>query len=106
MDYSPYTSSQWLDALAGGLGGAVKAMTLQGTWWQKFSSILAGAICALYLAPVFDVMLESTIGKLLPTDRAALHLGGFLCGMVGLGIVGFVIGVFKQWAELKGVKQS
>lgn len=105
MDYSPFTAGQWQDALAGGLGGAIKAMTIQGSWRDKAVAVIAGGICAIYLAPLSDAILEPTIGKFLSSSDASLHLGGFICGVVGLGAVGFILGIVKKWAGSKGVDQ-
>lgn len=97
----PYSSGQLLDALAGGLGGMVKWMGMALPWKDGVVAILVGAICATYLAPIGDAMLEPILGKLLASEKQANHLGGFVVGIIGIGVVGFIMGFFKTWQASK-----
>ena len=101
MIEGPYSNGQLLDALAGGLGGMVKWMGMALPWKDGVVAILVGAICATYLAPIGDAMLEPILGKLLASEKQANHLGGFVVGIIGIGIVGFIMGFFNTWQASK-----
>jgi len=104
FDHLPFNSNQLLDALAGGLGGFVKGMSLSLSIRDNGIAIAVGAVCAIYLAPFGDAILDPTLGRFLASEKQASHLGGFIVGIVGLGLVGFIMGVFKSWQSDKGVR--
>ena len=97
MIENPFSGPQMLDALAGGLGGAVKSMGMALPLKDSIIAVFVGAICATYLAPIGDALLDPVLGKLLASEKQANHLGGFVVGIIGIGIVGFIIGSFKTW---------
>lgn len=91
---SPFSTDQLLDMLAGGLGGFVKGVGQQLPWKQTAVAIAVGSICALYLAPIGDELIAPLLGKLM-TSKSASHLGGFVVGLLGMGLVGFIIGMLQ-----------
>jgi hypothetical protein len=97
MDW-PFTSSQLTDAIAGGLGGAVKAMALELPVKQSVVSVTVGAICSLYLTPVTNAVFKPTLGVFVPID-AVIGFSGFVTGVIGVAFVGFFLGMFKIWCE-------
>ena len=96
MDW-PFTTTQLTDALAGGLGGAVKAMALELPIRQSAVSVTVGAICSLYLTPLTNAVFKPTLGAFVPPD-AVIGFSGFITGIIGVAFVGFFLGVFQSWS--------
>lgn len=80
--------------LAGALGGLVRWLTLRDRWQEGVTAVLVGAICALYLGPLVEPVLEPTIGKIAPGEDAT-GLASFICGLAGISIAGLLIDVFN-----------
>lgn len=77
--------------LAGAAGGIVRWLTLRESWRDGLVSIIVGAICALYLGPLIEPLLEPVLGKIVvdPVRRAAFS--GFMIGLGGIVVAGLVI---------------
>jgi hypothetical protein len=105
MIEGPFSSGQWLDALAGGAGGFVKAISMSLSIRDGAIAVVVGGVCAIYLAPIGDAVLDPLLGRVLASEKQASHLGGFIVGMIGIGLVGFVMGAFEVWKSAKGSKQ-
>lgn len=78
---------QWLRseagtlALSGAAGGAVRAIRFKENRKQAAASVFVGALCAIYLEPIAEAYLPPQIS----------HPGiGFLIGVAGIALVGFV----------------
>jgi len=100
-NWSPFDHDQLLNALAGALGGAVKGMAQQLPWKQQVVAIMVGAACSIYMAPLGDSMLSPLLGHVLANDKQVVGLGGFIVGIIGIGLVGFVLSLFKMWQASK-----
>lgn len=81
--------------LAGALGGLVRWMTLRDNWKEGGAAVIVGAICALYLGPLAEPILEPFIGRIAP-DGDAAGFSSFLVGLGGLSLSGIVIDVFAR----------
>jgi len=81
-------------ALAGALGGIVRWVTLRESWRDGFLSLLVGSICAVYLGPLVQPILDPIIGKLAPGGDAA-GFASFCVGIGGMSISGLLIDVFR-----------
>lgn len=75
-------------ALSGAAGGAVRSVRFRESPKQALASIFVGVLCAIYLAPVASVYLPPQVS----------HSGtGFLIGVAGIAIVGFVQDFVQAW---------
>jgi hypothetical protein len=81
-------------ALAGALGGIVRWVTLRENWRDGMLSLLVGSICAVYLGPLVQPILDPVIGKLAPGGDAA-GFASFCVGIGGMSISGLLIDVFR-----------
>lgn len=82
-------------ALAGALGGVVRWLTLQHSWREGFTTLIVGAICAIYIGPLALPIMEQTLGKIVPNGDMA-GLTSFLTGIGGISLSGMVIDVFQR----------
>jgi hypothetical protein len=81
-------------ALAGALGGVVRWVTLREIWRDGILSLLVGSICAVYLGPLVQPILDPVVGKLAPGGDAA-GFASFCVGIGGMSIAGMMIDVFR-----------
>ena len=80
--------------LAGALGGLTRWLTLRDSWREGVTAVLVGAICALYLGPLVEPVLEPMIGKIAPGEDAS-GFASFICGLAGISLAGLLIDVFN-----------
>ena len=78
-------------AVAGAAGGMVKSITLRESWREGAASLTVGLICARYVSPLAQPAFE----KFLPTSTNSETLAGFLVGVGGMAVVGFVLDVWQ-----------
>lgn len=91
-------------AIAGALGGIVRWLSLREDWQSGLISIIVGAICALYLAPLAIPTIEPLIGKIVVDSASRAGFSGFLIGIGGIAVSGFVIDLWK--ARTRQVKRE
>ena len=108
MDMKPPTDFlTWLQgdggraALAGSLGGIVRWVTLRENWREGMMSLLVGAICASYLGPLVEPILEPVIGKLAPMGDST-GFSAFIVGVGGMSISGLLIDIFRARRDGNG----
>ncbi|MGV8987831.1 MAG: hypothetical protein ACOH2H_16275 [Cypionkella sp.] len=77
-------------ALAGGLGGLVRWITLREDWRDGLATIVVGVICALYLAPLVQPILQPILERAAPGGDTA-SFSGFIMGMGGISVSGFIL---------------
>jgi hypothetical protein len=82
-------------ALAGALGGLVRWLTLRERWQDGMISLVVGAICALYLGPLAIPAIEPIVGKIVVDPASRGTLSGFILGIGGIAVTGFVLDVWK-----------
>jgi hypothetical protein len=81
--------------LAGGLGGVVRWLTLKSGWMDGLSSVIIGSICAKYLGPLCFRLLDPVLGKIIMETDSRVMLSGFLIGVGGIGVSGFIVDVWR-----------
>lgn len=82
-------------AIAGALGGLVRWLTIREQWKDGLVSLVVGAICAVYLAPLAIPAIEPILGKIIADAAARGTLSGFIIGIGGIAVAGFVIDIWK-----------
>lgn len=88
--------------IAGALGGLVRWVTLREHWRNGAISIVVGALCSLYLAPIAEPFFAPVLrGLELGADQQA-GFSGFIVGIGGIGIVGFVLDFVKAQRARNG----
>ncbi|WP_457645332.1 hypothetical protein [Profundibacter sp.] len=88
-------------ALAGAAGGIVRWLTLRHDWREGLMAIVVGAICALYLGPVIEPLLEPIIGKIAPQGDAS-GFSSFMTGLAGISLTGLLLDVINIRRKLIG----
>ncbi len=91
-------------ALAGALGGVVRSITLRENWRDGLLTLITGAVCATYLTPLVMPVLEPTLGKLVIQPDALSTFSGFVVGIGGMAVAGFVIDIWT--ARRRAVHRS
>lgn len=82
-------------AMSGALGGVVRWMSLREDWRTGLTSLLVGAICAVYLGPLAIPIIEPIVGKIVVDEASWQGLSGFIIGIGGIAVAGFVIDIWK-----------
>ena len=82
-------------AIAGALGGLVRWLTLREHWRDGLVSRVVGGICAVFLAPLALPAIEPILGKIIADEAARGTLSGFIIGIGGIVVAGFVIDIWK-----------
>lgn len=90
----------WADArlaLAGALGGVVSWLTRKGSWKDGLMQIVVGSICAVYLSPLAIPVLAPTLGAIVGTPDELSRLSGFVIGIGGVSVSGFILDIIHTW---------
>lgn len=85
--------------LAGALGGVVRWITLKETAREGVASVICGAICAVYLGPLIQPAITPLLGTFVVEEASRSAFGGFILGLGGITVSGFVIDFLKGWAR-------
>jgi len=99
-DPSKMDMFQWLAsdtgraAIAGAAGGLVRWVTLRDDWREGMTGLIVGSLCAIYLGPLAEPLLDPVIGKIAPGDSAA-GFASFVIGLGGISIAGFILDIIK-----------
>lgn len=88
-------------ALAGAAGGVVRWVTLREKWQDGLASLVVGALCALYLGPIVEPLLEPAIGKIAPSGNSD-QFAGFVVGLGGISLTGLLIDIIRLWRGQAG----
>lgn len=82
--------------VAGGLGGAVRWAALRISFREGLIAIFIGGVSALYLSNVGDSVASVALKPFLGENTTAnAHLGGFLVGVGGIAVIGFVMTTWR-----------
>jgi hypothetical protein len=79
---------------AGALGGLVRWVTLRQNWREGIGTVIVGGICALYLGPIVNPLLEPVFGSISPAGDSN-GFSSFVVGLGGISISGYLIDVIK-----------
>lgn len=83
--------------LAGAAGGIVRTLTLRQCGWRDaLVNIGVGSLCALYLGPVVEPMLQPALGSLMLEPQSVATFSGFIIGLSGITISGFVLDIIAS----------
>lgn len=82
-------------AIAGALGGVVRWLTLKQPPLDGAISVIVGAICALYVGPAIHPLLRPVVDFAGVDPDAMQGLGGFLVGIGGILVSGFLIDIWQ-----------
>lgn len=84
-------------ALAGLCGGVTRWIGEgQRFWPQGLSTVLLGLMTAIFLWPIARPLTESVTGALEMGPFEGLMFGGFVSGLTGVTLVGFVIDIMRS----------
>ena len=92
-------------ALAGALGGVVRWLTLRESWREGAVSLVVGGICAVYLGPIIEPLLEPSIGVIAP-DGDADGFSSFIVGLAGISLAGLLIDIVRGRRRQEGRKDG
>lgn len=81
--------------ISGGAGGLVRWLTLKEPLRDGVTSIVVGVLCSLYMGPLGTAIVDPVFGRLIEDPMRRENLGGFLIGMGGIVVVGFVIDLWR-----------
>ncbi|MBW4710744.1 hypothetical protein KX928_23385 [Roseobacter sp. YSTF-M11] len=84
-------------AVAGAAGGVVRWVTLRDNWKEGGAAVIVGAICAVYLEDLAITLLGNFLSIEIPPSSKGLS--GFIIGLAGITLTGFIIDVFKARAK-------
>jgi hypothetical protein len=84
---------------SGAAGGIVRWITLKEKLIVGISSIIVGALCAVYLSPLALPVVELFLGKILVDPSKQLTFSGFIVGLGGSQTPGLIIDVWKGASE-------
>lgn len=90
------TSDKGQLAAAGAAGGLVRWLTLQEKLRNGLVSVAVGCLCSLYLGPAGTPMIEPVVGKLATDPNSAMGVSGFLIGVGGMAVAGFVLDLWQM----------
>lgn len=83
--------------LAGAAGGIVRWLTLRQSKRDGLVAIVVGSLCAMYLSPLVFPLLNPVLSVIITDDLQKATFGGFLVGIGGIGIVGFILDIISSW---------
>lgn len=86
--------------IAGALGGIVRWMTLRDHWTDGMVSMIVGGLSAMYLAPLAVPALIPVLGNIKVAPENVGPLSGFLLGIGGITVSGFVIDSWRLRRKL------
>lgn len=87
-------------AIAGALGGVVRWLTLKQPPLDGLVSIVVGGICAVYVGPAILPIMRPIIDFGGVDPEAAQGLGGFLVGIGGILVSGFLLDLWQLRRKL------
>jgi hypothetical protein len=88
-------------ALAGAAGGLVRWLTLRDSWRDGLASLFVGGICAIYLSPLAQPVLQPVFGAISP-DGDASSFAAFVVGLGGIALSGMVIDLTRRFRAKHG----
>lgn len=83
-------------AIAGVLGGLVRWLALRENWRDGLVSIAVGGICSVYLGPLAYPIINPVLSNIVVDPVARSNLAGFVVGIGGIGVVGFVMDLWRE----------
>lgn len=100
------TGSAAAIVVAGAAGGAVNWLTRRARWTDGLIQIFVGGICAYYLSPVAIPVLTPVLGNIVATSDQIERLSGFVIGLGGVSVSGFVMDIWTQRRALLSARKD
>lgn len=94
-----FSTSDIVLATGGASGGVVRWIYLQEKPIRGLLGIIVGAICAVYLSQLALPIVELVLGKILIEPTKQLTFSGFVVGLGGTQVPGFIIDLWKGVSE-------
>lgn len=94
-----FTPTDIVLATGGASGGLVRWIYLQEKPIRGVLGILVGALCAVYLSQLALPLVELVLGKILIEPTKQLTFSGFVVGLGGTQVPGFIIDLWKGVSE-------
>ena len=88
-------------ALAGAAGGLVRWLVMKTHWQDGLVAVLVGGICAVYLNPLAKPLVDAAFGHFVVESASRAGFSGFILGLGGIGITGFVMDVIRSTLRQK-----
>jgi hypothetical protein len=95
MDLSPFNNNNSHSIFAGAMGGIVRWLSLKETWRGGLTSVIIGAISSLYLTPILEPFFDPIFRGIIVDDTARIGFTGFFIGFTGIGVLGFIIDMWR-----------
>lgn len=97
IEGDPYLGEGFAKAMiAGAAGGIVRWATLRLHWKEGLIALVVGSICALYLGPIAEPLLDPIIGRLAPQGDPK-GFASFFVGLGGVALTGLLIDILSLW---------
>lgn len=94
-----------LVVFSGFFGGIARWIALREKLWPDgLGTVVTGATVALFLWPVAEPIMEPALGTLEMEPTTAVMFGGFVTGLMGVSIIGWILDVIR--AKRKEVKDA
>lgn len=89
-----------LVAFSGFCGGIARWFALKERWWPDgLGTIVTGTTVAAFMWPVAEPILEPFLGRLDMEPSTAVMFGGFITGLMGVSLIGWVLDVIRAKRE-------
>ena len=94
--------------VSGGCGGLIRVFYDQARIWPAgVITMVSGALTAVFLWPIGAPLMEMMTGRLAMPPINKVMLGGFIIGLLGMGIIGMFLDFMRlRRSALKGDKDD
>lgn len=95
-EFGPGTIDNIKIVVAGALGGFVRWRALKEGWVAGSTSMVIGAISAIYLGPLVSPIIELFLNNVIVDPVSQKTFAGFIVGLTGTALVGFVMDLVRK----------
>lgn len=89
-----------LVAISGMCGGITRWIALQERWWPDgLGTIVTGVTAGVFLWPLAQPLIEPALGRLDMDPTTSVMFGGFVTGLMGVSIIGWLLDVVRAKRE-------
>lgn len=92
--------------LAGAAGGLVRWLTLRSRPLDGFIAVVVGAISAVYLGPLAEPAVDALLGQVIIDESSRGAFSGFIIGLGGITVAGFVMDFWQARRKRKDDDES
>ncbi len=87
--------------VAGMFGGLLRWIFFKAKGWDGIGNMIVGAILGYYVSPYAVQPLGSVLGGLTDEVQNVQRLSALILGILGVGVIGFLIDWGKHWFTSK-----